>query len=284
MAIKAKKVTATNKDGESVNLAGNNSGFGNSHAFTIIPADYVTAIIEKVDESRFQMMVTGYPNPDTEDGKWTHVRLTPKFKLLNDNASIISKQSFIVGAVVKDEAGNEELVAPNPDNDIVWGGMRGARDFLQSLKLFTEDGEGGFNLTLHAPAIRGLAVRVSTSVGGYKKGSFDIPPIQMLALLNEHSEEVLDFGKERFDMDAINKALEALNEAEGLTEETGYKLKNVITKIQPVWSKKAAEEGLYVAVRDVEGTEVQTGQIFANEDAFEAYTNAMYDADLVEGF
>lgn len=284
MAIKARNITAKDRNGEAVNLSGDGSkNFGNSHAFTIIPAGYRTAVIENVKSEVFRMTVGGYPCDFTDDEKWPHLRLTPKFRLLNDEASIISKQSFIVGALDSLEP-NASLLAPNPDNDVVWGGMRGARDFLQALKLFTEDGEGGFNLTLHAPAIRNMAVRVLTSVGGYKKGTFDIPPMQMLAKLNEHSESVLDFSEAQFDIEAINAAITALNEAEGLTEENGYKLKNVIVKIQPLWANKAEDEGLFAAYNLVDDEKVLTGQVFTDEDAAEAYVNAMYDADLADGF
>lgn len=281
MAIRGRNITAKNKDGEAVDLTGSKSqNFGNVHAFSLIPAGWVTAVIEKVDESTFTMTVKGAENPDMEDGKWTHVRLTPKFRLLNDNASIISKQSFILGAIDSEK----NLIAPNPDNDAVWGGVRGARALLQALKLFTADEDGGFELLLHAPAIRNMAVRVRTSIGGYRKGQFDITPSEMLAKLNEHSEATIDFSEARFDADEIAAALAALNAAEGYDEENGYKLKNVITDIQALWAKKAEDEDLFVATRTVDDEEIPTGQIFTNEEAYEAYVNAMYDADLEDGF
>ncbi len=281
MAIKAKNIKAQDKDGNAVDLAGSNASFANNHAFTLIPQSWYTAIITKVEESTFRMSVSGFENPNSEDGKWAHLRLTPKFKLLNDNATIISRQNFIVGAVE-----NNELIAPNPDNDVVWGGVRGARDLLQALKMFTEDGEGGFNMTFHAPAVRNMVVRVMTSIGGYRKGEFDITPQNMLALLNEHSDEALDFSEARFDREAVEKALAALNEANGYSEDDGYKLKNVIIKIQPLWEKRALEDGLFIGYREVgeDKERVSTGQVFVDEEAFEAYVNAMYDADLENDF
>jgi hypothetical protein len=282
MAIRGKNLSATNKDGEKVNLAGSNSGnFGDSHAFTLVAADWYTAEVRSVKEAYIRMAVKDAES-DESDGKFRHLRLQPDFRLHNENGTIISRQTFVVGAV--DDEGN--ILQPNPDRDAIWGGLRGSREFLTAIKAFSDNGDGGFNLEFHAPAIRGLIVRVMTSIGAYRKGEAgDVLPNELKALLNEHSDEPIEFTPESFDLEAINAALDALNAAKGYTEETGYKLKNVVVKIVPLWQNKAEEEGLYVQTRSVgDGETVPTGRIFVDEEAADAFEEAMANSDLADGF
>lgn len=280
MAIQGKGIKATTKSGEAVNLAGNEGNFGNNHAFSLIPSNYYTAVVRKVTEANSRRMVKGFESPD-EDGKWKYLSITPDFLLLNDYGTIISRQSFTVGAV--DEDGN--LHSPNPDSDVVWGGLRGAREFLTAIKCFVAGEDGGFDLTFHAPAIRGLVVRVMTSIGGYRKGvSGDILPNEMKAMLNEFSDVPIEFDAENFDITAISNALNALNAAKGYDDETGYRLKNVIVKIVSLWTNKAEEDGLFVQTREVDGEPVATGRIFEHEAAAEAYEEAMLHSDLGDDF
>lgn len=287
MAIKGKGITARNKDGEAKDLSGStNQNFGNVHAFTPIPSGYQTAVIKKIEVAPFRMFVNdadGEPiESGADDGKFKHLRLTPTFHLRNENDTIISRQSFTLGAVDDDD----NLLQPNPDKDAVWGGLRGSQELLAALKMFSKDEESGtFNLEFHAPAVRNMVVRVMTSVGGYRKGQRgDILPNEMKALLNEYSDEAIEFDEDNFDLKAIEAALGALNAAKGYDEENGYKLKNVIVKIVPMWANKAEEEGLFVQTRDVDGEPVATGRIFVTEADADAYEEAMEHADLGDDF
>jgi hypothetical protein len=97
MAIRGKNLSATNKDGEKVNLAGSNSGnFGDSHAFTLVAADWYTAEVRSVKEAYIRMAVKDAES-DESDGKFRHLRLQPDFRLHNENGTIISRQTFVVG-------------------------------------------------------------------------------------------------------------------------------------------------------------------------------------------
>jgi hypothetical protein len=282
MAIQGKNIRATDKQGQAVNLEGNSGGgnFGDTHPFMPIPSAWYNAEVRGIKEATIRMSVSGAESDDA-DGKYNHLRLQPDFRIFNDNGTIISRQTYIVAAI--DSEGN--VLQPNPEKDAVWGGLRGARELLTAIKAFSADDDGGFNLLFHAPAIRGQVVRVMTSVGGYRTGApKDILPNEMKAKLNEYSDEPIEFDENNFDLERMEAALKALNEAEGYTEENGYKFKNVVVKIVALWANKAEEEGFYVQHRDADGVAVPTGRIFVSEAAADAFEEAMEHANLSDDF
>ena len=149
------------------------------------PAKYL-AVIKSVESGGFRAGYGSILNPETEDGKWDYVKVTPTVKLINENNTVISSQDFIIGVV--NAAG--KLVDPkNKGNPVIWANFGGAFHFLNAIGSIKED-----NLDYNPEAIEDIVVRVRTFYRGYdsvKNVNYD-PDVLMKLLISENDGEKFD--------------------------------------------------------------------------------------------
>lgn len=164
----------------------------NGAYFTAAPGEY-TAIVRKiVDKDPFMSNITGFPNPDTQDGKWPMYKITPTFELVNDRHTLIERQDLTIGVMV-----DGVPFSPNEKNSAVYsgwfnkskdtrGGSLGAAGLLEAIGVMkVVDKQATF--TGDTSEISDVVVRVRTGVGAYNKNKLNYGPDEFLALMMERN-------------------------------------------------------------------------------------------------
>lgn len=231
---------------------------GNEQFFTTKPDDYLATVLDITDKDPFMSNITGYPNPDTEDGKWPMFKITPRFQLHNERQTLIERQDLTIG-IMQDGV----PFSPNPKNSAVYsgwynggksqrGGSLGAAGLLKAVGVMkVEDGEAVF--TGDTNEVKGAIVWVHTGVGAYSKSGNNFGPDEFLVFLQEQNEGKLPPFSE------YHIVLNKYNEAKGYKgTDNEIKMKNFVMDVWALTDAEVEQRGFF---RDA------TGAVYATRPA-----------------
>lgn len=138
-------------------------------SFTPIKPGRYTAVVRGMGMKEFRAKHGEHKSADA-DGLWTYVRLTPNVMLVNDNATVVNRQDYVLGVV----DANYRLFRPDgkTDKSPIFGNESGALFMLIALGMVNGDGKTlsvGFN----PDNIKNRVVVVTVGLAAYNalKGS-----------------------------------------------------------------------------------------------------------------
>jgi len=241
-------------------------------SYDLVKPGFYGAIVTKMEPGQYRAKYKGHANPDSEDGKWTYLKIIPSITLLNDAHTRISRQDLTVGAL--DSEGY--LVRPDGDESKLptFGGNTGAQFLLQALGLFRKtDEEGGFELDFAPKSIVNRILRVRVSTGAFIKGERNFSPDALQKMLEE-TAGVSDYPFSKLDELVAKWNLDnGYIDSDGDEVEEGVLLrtKNVVTGYYALSDADARRED-YI---------VEDGMVFQDEEAY-AFYEALREEDTEE--
>lgn len=213
------------------------------------PAFY-DAIVEKLTVDTFEGGYKQLKNPDSDNGKFTYVKVAPHMTLINEHGTRIDREEFIIGAW------SPEKNFYRPDGDTNKSVIGEAFYLLRALNMFTETGE----LNADTDSIVNRVIRVKTAIAGYRKAAREnYAPKDILTMLKDANGGVFSYDDipENEFTQTLAELTRKWDTAYGDTADP-LKLKNVIVGFFTVSDSTASE---YY-------TDDATGDVYESEDAF----------------
>lgn len=291
--IKAEFAQPTDNEGKAVNIAPTVAGEADSRAFTPIKPDFYGAIVRtlktKTYNSTWGKEERAVSNPDSRDGLWQYLALTPEVEIMSADVnegvnSLVTRQDVTVGVQWRGQMYRPDKQPESPF-------FKEAQNLMSALSGFVIE-NGIARITIDTDWIIDRPIKVRTGIAGYVAGrNINYTPQKLAEIFTRLNGDDAHYG-----LEDIPSLVEEYNLEQGYIDDNGEQAEFIHTDRQgndleePLAVRlklKNAIVGWYLPSNiDVKkyGWYVRNGKVFRTEghaDAFErileAQTNARDD-------